>query len=208
MTMCIPAPASRTTAPCGVAASLLVTGMILAAWPQAAVAQSPGFCTAATASSPLCTGGTVTGLAATLAAQRITDSIRDNIRDNIRDSIHDSINHSVRTIVPPAPPSPERGRSSSPDPSQLSDSSPGAAVYGPAAKEWLYGTGLFASADRGIALDTHVSVATVAGAADVTRIGIFSATDALTFIATGLNSWTTTKTTGLQDTSSAIPATS
>ncbi|MCL2717146.1 MAG: hypothetical protein FWD68_22060, partial [Alphaproteobacteria bacterium] len=192
--MRIRAIASRTRAPWGVAASPLVAGMILAAWPQAAAAQRPGFCSGAAATSPLCTGGAVTGLATTLAAQRITD----NIRDNIRDSIHDSVNNSVRTIVPPTlPPS---STDSTPDPTQLSDS--------PAAKEWLYGTGLFGSGDRGITRDTRVSVATMAEAADVTRIGIFSATDALTFIATGLNSWTTTKTTGLQDTSSAIPATS
>jgi hypothetical protein len=57
---------------------------------------------------------------------------------------------------------------------------------------------------------SDVYVTTVAGAVDVTKIGIFSTTDALTFIATGLNSWATTKQAGgaQQDISSTTPAAS
>jgi len=54
---------------------------------------------------------------------------------------------------------------------------------------WLYGGNLVGSGDRGQTLTTEVSVATVTGAFDVTKIGIFGATDALTFIATGSHSW-------------------
>jgi hypothetical protein len=54
---------------------------------------------------------------------------------------------------------------------------------------WLYGVNLVGSGDRGQTLNTDISVATVTGAFDVTKIGIFTATDALTFIGTGSHSW-------------------
>lgn len=54
---------------------------------------------------------------------------------------------------------------------------------------WLYGVNLVGSGDRAQTLGTEVSVATVTGAFDVTKIGIFTTTDALTFIGTGSHSW-------------------
>lgn len=58
-----------------------------------------------------------------------------------------------------------------------------------AAPTWMYGTSLVGSADRASALAAKVDVHTVVGAFDVTKIGIFSASDALTFIGTGGHSW-------------------
>jgi len=223
----------ETPAPCGVAASLVVAGMILAASPQAASAQSfsaPPFTAKCASLARSCKleldRASVQEQVSTQTLQDVTDSVRDRVRSSIADSIHSSI-RTITPITPITPPpidpgdsfiqpsslkpggdpsTPGRGRNSSPDPSQLSGPSLG--DYGPAAKQWFYGANLFNSADRGIALDTRVSVATVAGAADVTRVGVFSATDALTFIATGLNSWVSTKTTGLPDTNTATPSAS
>ena len=65
----------------------------------------------------------------------------------------------------------------------------------PVASEWLYGANLIGSGDASHTgagtplLATHISTATVTGAFDVTKIGIFTATDALTFVGTGSNSW-------------------
>ena len=58
-----------------------------------------------------------------------------------------------------------------------------------ATPSWLYGGNLVGSADRASATGMSVNVETVVGAFDVTKIGVFSATDALTFIATGGHSW-------------------
>ena len=54
---------------------------------------------------------------------------------------------------------------------------------------WLYGVNLVGSGDRGDTLGVVTHVATVTGAFDVTKIGVFTATDALTFIGTGSHSW-------------------
>ncbi len=53
---------------------------------------------------------------------------------------------------------------------------------------WLYGTNLVGSADRASA-GIGVNVETLVGAFDITKIGIFGTSDALTFIGTGGHSW-------------------
>jgi hypothetical protein len=58
-----------------------------------------------------------------------------------------------------------------------------------AAPVWLYGINLVGSGDRADTFQTVTHVQTVTGAFDVTKIGIFTATDALTFIGTGSHSW-------------------
>jgi hypothetical protein len=55
--------------------------------------------------------------------------------------------------------------------------------------QWIYGANLIGSADQSNTIGTQISIATVTGAFDITKIGIFSATDALTFIGTGSGSW-------------------
>jgi hypothetical protein len=82
------------------------------------------------------------------------------------------------------------------------------ALAAPPPAAWLYGANLVGSGDRAQASGVEVSVATMTGAVDVTRIGIFTATDALTFIATGSHSWAHTFTTGGVTTDGSIPSTS
>jgi hypothetical protein len=63
-----------------------------------------------------------------------------------------------------------------------------AMAVGPAA-QWLYGANLVSSADKAVSLNTEIHTWTVTGAFDITKIGIFTATDALTFIGTGSHTW-------------------
>jgi hypothetical protein len=58
-----------------------------------------------------------------------------------------------------------------------------------AAPVWLYGANLVGSVDQSYTFGNRIDVGTVTGAFDVTKIGIFTATDALTFIGTGSGSW-------------------
>ncbi|MCL2713252.1 MAG: hypothetical protein FWD68_01300 [Alphaproteobacteria bacterium] len=67
-----------------------------------------------------------------------------------------------------------------------------APLSGQASQQWLYGANLVGSGDRGISQGLSVTVGTAVGAFDITKIGIFSATDSLTFIGTGGNSWANT----------------
>ena len=76
---------------------------------------------------------------------------------------------------------------------------------------WLYGANLIGSGDKALTYGTETHITTVTGAFDVTKIGIFTATDALTFIGTGSNSWSSaTATIPLigQSLYSTIPSTS
>jgi hypothetical protein len=73
---------------------------------------------------------------------------------------------------------------------------------------WLYGANLVGSGDRGQTFGTDTSVATVTGALDATKIGIFTATDALTFIATGSQSWSHAFSVGGTYVDGSIPSTS
>ncbi len=68
---------------------------------------------------------------------------------------------------------------------------------------WLYGANLVGSGDGSTAAGVGTSVATVTGAFDVTKIGVFTATDALTFIGTGSGSWAHTSATSLDATTPA-----
>jgi hypothetical protein len=67
-----------------------------------------------------------------------------------------------------------------------------------AAPAWLYGLNLVGSADRAytfnLGASTSVRVETVTGAFDITKIGVFTATDALTFIGTGSHAWSRSET--------------
>lgn len=75
---------------------------------------------------------------------------------------------------------------------------------------WLYGANLIGSGDRADSIFTRVNISTITGAFDVTKIGIFTATDALTFIGTGTHSWSRAETPGAFGftTDSSIPAAS
>jgi Autotransporter beta-domain len=54
---------------------------------------------------------------------------------------------------------------------------------------WLYGINGIISGDRTTSIGTVATTTTAVGAVDVTKIGIFTASDALTFLATGSDSW-------------------
>ena len=54
---------------------------------------------------------------------------------------------------------------------------------------WLFGINGIASGDRTSAVNAEISLVTATGAVDVTKIGVFTATDALTFVATGSGTW-------------------
>jgi len=58
-----------------------------------------------------------------------------------------------------------------------------------AAPVWLYGANLIGSGDRAETFQTVTHVQTITGAFDVTKSGIFTTSDALTFIGTGSHSW-------------------
>ncbi|MCL2713496.1 MAG: hypothetical protein FWD68_02595 [Alphaproteobacteria bacterium] len=160
------------------------------------------------------------GCSAVMARSAISDTVQTTVLD-IRQSVMQRI---LRPGVPPldidpaqgdvfAPrrasaPSPYPDSARAPDPGSPSGSSGGATLHEAIGPDWLYGVNLIGSGDKGIALNTEVSVSSVVGAVDVTKIGIFSSTDALTFIGTGIHSWTTTRGDYLPDTSSTIPSTS
>ena len=55
--------------------------------------------------------------------------------------------------------------------------------------QWIYGANLIGSGDQTVTLGSQIGIGTVTGAFDVTKIGIFTSTDALTFIGTGSGSW-------------------
>lgn len=74
---------------------------------------------------------------------------------------------------------------------------------------WLYGANLVGSADHATAaFGTGVNLQTVVGAFDVTKIGVFGATDALTFIGTGGNTWSRATTPFGPAIEDSIPSTS
>src|SRR5262249_10778166 len=55
--------------------------------------------------------------------------------------------------------------------------------------QWIYGANLIGSYDQSYTFGNTIKIGTATGAFDVTKIGIFTATDALTFIGTGSGSW-------------------
>lgn len=72
--------------------------------------------------------------------------------------------------------------------------------------QWIYGANLVGSADTSQTFGTNISVGTVTGAFDVTKIGIFTSNDALTFIGTGSGSFADTFSTTAQWNSSTPAA--
>jgi len=133
--------------------------------------------------------------------------IVNNIIQNILQSVRDEIQH--RRLVTPArrlPFSGEDAEFNNRDPfAARGESNPFAALayakappMAPAvSQQWLYGANLIGSGDQSYTFGTRIDTQTVTGAFDVTKIGIFTATDALTFIGTGSNSWSHSFTAGI-----------
>ncbi|RXT44801.1 hypothetical protein [Bradyrhizobium betae] len=137
--------------------------------------------------------------AAAQSQSNIPQEVINNVIQNIIQNVRDQIQHR-RIIAPPGTLrfSGEEADFDNRDPFAAKGvSNPfGALAYAkapalvaPPPAAWLYGVNLVGSGDRAQTLGTEVSVATVTGAVDVTKIGIFTATDALTFIGTGSHSW-------------------
>jgi hypothetical protein len=75
-----------------------------------------------------------------------------------------------------------------------------------AAPQWIYGANLVGSADEAVGFNTNISVGTVTGAFDITKVGIFTTNDALTFVGTGSGSWARGFSPGFVDWTSTTPA--
>jgi hypothetical protein len=73
------------------------------------------------------------------------------------------------------------------------------AMAAPPPPAWIYGINGVLSGDRTNTIFSTTSTFTATGAFDVTKIGIFTASDALTFVATGSNSWSHNLTTPIFD---------
>jgi hypothetical protein len=127
--------------------------------------------------------------------QEIINGVVQNIIQSVRDQLQ------RRRVVPP----PGMSRFSGEE-SDFSNKDPFAAkgvsnpfsalayakaplLASPAPSVWLYGANLIGSGDRSTTFGTETRVETVTGAFDVTKIGVFTTTDALTFIGTGSHSW-------------------
>ena len=134
---------------------------------------------------------------AQLVEQRILANIIQNTLQEIRDPIQSG------RFIPPAP---GRSRFSAEEP-EFDNRNPFAADPGdpfaalaytkaltkappaPPAPVWLYGVNGIVSYDRTTSIGSLATTTTGVVAADITKIGIFTASDALTFLATGSDSW-------------------
>ncbi|MBR1120853.1 autotransporter domain-containing protein [Bradyrhizobium lablabi] len=125
--------------------------------------------------------------------QRIISSVVQNIIENVRDQL-------LRRRIPPPGRlqfSGEEGQFDNGDPfaAKGMENPFGALAYAKApamaapVSAWLYGANLVGNADRATTFGTDIHTQTVTGAFDITKIGIFTATDALTFIGTGSHTW-------------------
>ncbi|MCK1391003.1 autotransporter outer membrane beta-barrel domain-containing protein [Bradyrhizobium sp. 1] len=137
--------------------------------------------------------------AAAQSGPNIPQEVINNVIQNIIQNVRDQIQHR-RVIAPPGTLrfSGEEANFDNRDPfASKGVSNPFSALAyakapplaAPPPAAWLYGVNLVGSGDRAQSTGVDVSVATVTGAVDVTKIGIFTATDALTFIGTGSHSW-------------------
>jgi len=75
-----------------------------------------------------------------------------------------------------------------------------------AAPQWIYGANLVGSGDEASGFNTQISVAVATGAFDITKIGIFTTNDALTFVGTGSGSWAHAFSPGIVQWNSTTPA--
>ena len=133
------------------------------------------------------------------SGSNIPQEVVGNVIQNIIQNVRDQIQH--RRIVAPAGTMRFSGETSDfdgrdPFASRGVNNPFSALAYAkapplaaPPLSAWLYGANLVGSGDKGSTFGTETSVATVTGAFDVTKIGVFTATDALTFIGTGSHSW-------------------
>jgi len=135
-------------------------------------------------------------------AQSIQQEVINNVIQNILQNVRDQIQH--RRVLP----SPGMMRFSSEE-SDFDNRNPFATqnagnpfealAYAKAPSmavapiaAWLYGVNGVGSVDRTSTIFNDTKTVSATGAVDVTKIGIFTATDALTFIGTGSGAWSHT----------------
>jgi hypothetical protein len=141
-------------------------------------------------------------VAASARAQVVEQRILTNAITDILQSVRDQIQH--RGVIPPAPGllrfSAQDSEFDNSNPFAVQDpGNPFAALAyakayakappAPPAPVWLYGINFVVSGDRTTSIGSVATTTTAVAAFDVTKIGIFTASDALTFLATGSNSW-------------------
>jgi hypothetical protein len=158
--------------------------------PQSASAQStslPGSFSSSSSSSSYRSGN----------SQEAVSGVIQNIIQNVRDQL---MRRRMAPAVAPLRFSGEDGQFDARDPFTANGSSnPFAALAYTKAymkapppapvSAWLYGGNLIGSGDKTTSFGTATHVSTITGAFDVTKIGIFTTSDALTFIGTGSGSW-------------------
>jgi hypothetical protein len=134
-------------------------------------------------------------------AQEVEQRILANAITNILQDIRDQIQS--RKLLPPAGPgrlrfSAEESEFDNRHPFAVQDSNNPfeALAYTkaytkapPPAPVWLYGVNAILSGDSTTSTGSTATTWTAVGAFDVTKIGIFTTSDALTFLATGSDSW-------------------
>lgn len=140
----------------------------------------------------------VSPAAAGQVEQEITQNIIQNILQNVRDQIQRR-----RLVTTPGRLqfTGEESELDKKNPFAVNDpSNPFAALAyakspvmaAPALPVWLYGVNAIGSGDNTSTVASVTRSVTGTGAVDVTKIGIFSATDALTFVGTGSGTWSRT----------------
>jgi hypothetical protein len=142
-------------------------------------------------------------LSCVVAAPASAQTVEERILANIIQDTLQSIRDQIQSRKPFAPAegtltfSAERSEFDNRNPFAAQDSSNpfGALAYAkaPAAAAptpvWFYGINAIMSGDRTTSIGSVATTTTAVGAVDVTKLGIFTASDALTFLATGSNSW-------------------
>jgi len=153
------------------------------------------------ATSAIAVGSAFAFLAGTSAkADQIADRIVQNVIQNILENVRDQVQG--RRLVTPALPGRLQFSGDSDGRLSAADDPFSALAYAKAprytkappvvaaaAPTYLYGLNLIGSGDSSRAAGITVTSFGVTGAADITKIGIFSAYDALTFIFTGTGVW-------------------
>jgi len=157
-------------------------------------------------------GGSTLQSGGSALQQNIINGVVQNIIQSVRDQIHGR-----RLVSPPGrlgfnadesdfdnlDPFAVHGSS---DPSRALGYAKAPVMAPDSGSAWLYGANVVGDGDKSVTSGTSTYVSTATGAFDVTKIGIFTASDSLTFIATGSGSWAHQG--GFVSVDSSTPATS
>ncbi len=126
-------------------------------------------------------------------AQEVVNNVIRNIVENVRDDVR-------RRAIGRSPAPPFRFSAEGSGSTAIYDEAFAALAYNgmptkarplsrPPPVLWIYGVNVIGSYDVSRADGTRTRAFTLAGAGDITKIGIFTSSDALTFILTGAETW-------------------